>query len=216
MNLEHARTQMLEQQVRAWAVLDKRVLDAMAQVPREDFVPARYRGVAFADTAIPLGNGQVMLTPKVEGRLLQALSLGASDHVLEVGTGSGFLAACLATLAAQVTSLEIFADLSERAAGVHARLAVPNVRLEVGDVFQALPDGSYDAIALTGSLPRYDSRFERLLAPTGRLFVVVGQAPVMEAMLVTRIGPEEWTRQSLFETVVPALRNAPSPSAFEW
>jgi len=216
MNLERARTQMLEQQVRAWEVLDPRVLDAMAQVPREEFVPPRYRGVAFADTAVPLAHGQVMMTPKVEGRLLQALDLKAGDRVLEIGTGSGFLAACLAQLTAEVTTLEIFPDLSERAGRVLSRLAVPNVKLEVGDVFQAFPPGSYDAIAVTGSLPVYDPRLEGLLSRDGRLFLIVGQAPVMEALLVTRIGSEEYTRESLFETVVPALRNAPSPSAFEW
>ena len=216
MNLERARTQMLEQQVRAWEVLDPRVLDAMAQVPREEFVPPRYRGVAFADTAVPLGHGQVMMTPKVEGRLLQALSPEPADRVLEIGTGSGFLAACLAQLAGEVTTLEIVPDLSERASRVLGRLAVSNVRLEVGDVFQALPSGSYDAVAVTGSLPIYDPKFAGLLSPRGRLFVIVGQAPVMEALLVTRLGPEGCTRESLFETVVPALRNAPAPSAFEW
>jgi protein-L-isoaspartate(D-aspartate) O-methyltransferase len=216
MNLESARTQMLEQQVRAWEVLDPRVLDAMAQVPREEFVPPRFRGVAFADTAIPLGHGQVMMTPKVEGRLLQALDLRATDRVLEVGTGSGFLAACLAQLAAEVTSLEIIPELSEQAAAVLGRFAVPNVRLEVGDVFQAIPGQSYDAIAVTGSLPRYDTRFEQLLAPGGRLFAIIGLAPVMEAVLVTRADDQAWMRESLFETVIPPLRNAPAPSAFEW
>jgi protein-L-isoaspartate(D-aspartate) O-methyltransferase len=216
MNLERARTQMLEQQVRAWDVLDPRVLDAMAQVPREEFVPPRYRGVAFADTAVPLGHGQVMMTPKVEGRLLQALSPEPADRVLEVGTGSGFLAACLAQLAAEVTTVEIFPDLSEGASRVLGRLAVSNVRVEVGDVFQALPSGSYDAVAVTGSLPIYDPRFEGLLSPGGRLFVIVGQAPVMEALLVTRLGQEGFARESLFETVLPALRHAPAPSAFEW
>ena len=216
MNLERARTQMLEQQVRAWEVLNPRVLDAMAQVPREEFVPARYRGVAFADTSIPLGLGQVMMAPKVEGRVLQALDLRPTDRVLEVGTGSGFLAACLAQLAAEVTSIEILPDLSQRAAGVLGRFAVPNVRLEVGDVYQAFPGQSYDAIAVTGSLPRYDTRFEQLLARGGRLFVVVGLAPVMEAMLVTRADAQVWTRESLFETVIPPLRNAPTPSGFEW
>jgi protein-L-isoaspartate(D-aspartate) O-methyltransferase len=216
MNLERARTQMLEQQVRAWEVLDPRVLDAMAQVPREEFVPARYRGVAFADAAIPLGHGQVMMTPKVEGRVLQALALGRADRVLEVGTGSGFFAACIAQLAGQVTSLEILPELSERAGGVLGRLAVPNVWREVGDAFRGIPGDGYDAIAVTGSLPRHDARFEQRLAPGGRLFIVVGQAPVMEAMLITRIDPQTWTRESLFETVIPALRNAPAPSAFEW
>ena len=152
----------------------------------------------------------------MEARVLQDLKLMPGESVLEIGTGSGFLAACLAQLAAEVTTLEIFADVSERAGRVLSRLAVPNVRLEVGDVFQAFPDGGYDAVALTGSLPVYDPRFEGLLSPGGRLFVIVGQAPVMEALLVTRVGSEGLTRESLFETVVPALIHAPVPSAFEW
>jgi protein-L-isoaspartate(D-aspartate) O-methyltransferase len=216
MNLERARTQMLEQQVRAWEVLDPRVLDAMAQVPREEFVPPRYRGVAFADTSIPLGHGQVMMTPKVEGRILQALAPEPRGRVLEVGTGSGFLAACLAQLGADVTSIEIHADLSAGAGSVLGRLAVPNVRLEVGDVFRGLPGHGYDAIAVTGSLPLYDRRFEQALAHGGRLVVIVGLPPVMEAILVTRVGDDAWSRESLFETVVPPLFNAPAPSAFEW
>ena len=216
MNLERARTQMLEQQVRAWEVLDPRVLDAMAQVPREEFVPPRYRGVAFADANIPLGHGQVMMIPQVEGRLLQSLALEPDDRVLEVGTGSGFLAACLGQLAADVTSIEIFPDLSTAAADVLGRLAVPNVRLEVGDVFQGLPGRGYDALAVTGSLPLYDSRFEQALAPGGRLFVIVGRPPVMEAILVTRVADDAWRRESLFETVIPPLRGAAAPSAFEW
>jgi protein-L-isoaspartate(D-aspartate) O-methyltransferase len=216
MNLERARTQMLEQQVRAWEVLDARVLDAMAQMPREEFVPPRYRSVAFADGPIPLGHGQVILAPKLEGRLLQALRLEGRDRVLEVGTGSGFFAACLAELAATVTTIEIFPDLSEQAGRVLGRLSVPNVKLEVGDVFQALPGESYDAIAVTGSLPLYDTRFEQLLAPGGRLFVVVGTAPVMEALLVTKVGSDGYARESLFETVIPPLHNARAPSAFRW
>lgn len=216
MNLERARTQMLEQQVRAWEVLDPRVLDAMAQVPREEFVPPRYRGVAFADANIPLGHGQVMMIPQVEGRLLQSLALESHDRVLEVGTGSGFLAACLGQLAAEVTSIEILPDLSTAAGDVLGRLAVPNVRLEVGDVFLGLPGHGYDAIAVTGSLPLYDSRFEQALAPGGRLFVIVGRPPVMEAILVTRATEDAWSRESLFETVIPPLRGALAPSAFEW
>lgn len=216
MNLERARTQMLEQQVRAWEVLDPRVLEAMAQVPREEFVPARYRSVAFADTFIPLDHGQLMMTPKIEGRLLQALAVGPDDRVLEVGTGSGFLAACLAQLASDVTSIEIHADLSAAAGSVLGRLAVPNVRLEVGDVFRGLPGRGYDALAVTGSLPLYDPRFEQALAIGGRLFVIVGRPPVMEALLVTREGGDAWSRESLFETVVPPLCNAPAPSAFVW
>jgi protein-L-isoaspartate(D-aspartate) O-methyltransferase len=216
MNVEFARTQMLEQQVRAWEVLDPRVLEALASVPREEFVPPRYRGLAFADTAIPLGHGECMMTPKVEGRLLQALELEGGERILEVGTGSGFLAACLARLGASVTTLEIHPDLASAAGETLARLAVSNVRVEVGDVFQRTFEPEYDAIAVTGSLPIYDSLFERWLAPDGRLFVITGRAPVMEALLVRRVGEQEFERTSLFETVVPPLRNARAPSPFEW
>jgi protein-L-isoaspartate(D-aspartate) O-methyltransferase len=157
-----------------------------------------------------------MMIPQVEGRLLQSLALEPHDRVLEVGTGSGFLAACLGQLAADVTSIEIFPDLSAAAADVLGRLAVPNVRLEVGDVFQGLPGRGYDALAVTGSLPLYDSRFEQALAPGGRLFVIVGRPPVMEAILVTRVAEDAWSRESLFETMIPPLRGAPAPSPFEW
>jgi protein-L-isoaspartate(D-aspartate) O-methyltransferase len=216
MNVEYARTQMLEQQVRAWDVLDPRVLEALAGVPREEFVPPRYRGLAFADTAIPLGHGESMMTPKVEGRLLQALELDGSERVLEVGTGSGFLAACLARLGASVTTLEIHAGLAYGAGETLSRLAVSNVQVEVGDVFQRTFDTAYDAIAVTGSLPVYDPVFEQWLAPGGRLFVIAGRAPVMDALLVRRVGEHEFGRTSLFETVVPPLRNARAPSSFEW
>ena len=212
--LEIARRQMVEQQVRAWEVLDDRVLGVMAQVRRELFVPPAFRDVAFADVEIPLGHGQSMLAPKVDGRILQALAVQEGETVLDVGTGSAYLAACLARLAGAVRSVEIFPDLSARAQENVRASGIGGVRIETLDAMLLEETDRYDAIAVTGSLPVYDARFERALKVGGRLFVVVGQQPVMEAMLVRRVAPAEWLRESLFETVVAPLENAPQPSRF--
>ena len=214
MNVELARRQMIEQQVRAWSVLDERVLGAMAQVRRELFVPDGFREVAFADTNIPLGHGQSMLTPKVEGRVLQSLELGATDQVLEVGTGSGFLSACLARLAHHVRSLEIFPDLSARAVENLRASGISGVSVETLDAMTMAEENRYDAIAVTGSLPAYDERFQRALKVGGRLFVVLGDAPVMDALLIRRLARDQWVRESLFETILEPLVNAPQPSRF--
>ncbi|MGH8496354.1 MAG: protein-L-isoaspartate O-methyltransferase family protein [Gammaproteobacteria bacterium] len=214
MNIETARKQMVEQQIRTWEVLDERVLDAIRDVPREAFVPPAWRKLAFADISIPLGHGEVMMAPKVEGRLLQALELSDSDHVLEAGTGNGFLAACLAKLAKSVTSLEIRAEFTDRARQNLRDAGIENVRLETRDAMQLDPTLRFDAIAVTGSLPVYDERFERALTVGGRLFVITGSLPVMEARRVMRVGDHEWTTDSLFETAMPPLANAPMPSGF--
>lgn len=214
MNIEFARRQMIEQQVHAWEVFDDRVLNVMREVKREQFTPAAYRDVAFADAPIPLGHGQFMLPPKVEGRILQALEVKPDDVVLDVGTGSGHLAACLGRLAARVRSIEIFPDLAEQASARLLQAAINNVAVEVADAMQLEEDARYDAIAVSGSLAIYDERFQRALKPGGRLFIVVGQAPVMEAWKVTRIGEREWQRQSLFETCIEPLVNSPRPSPF--
>jgi protein-L-isoaspartate(D-aspartate) O-methyltransferase len=218
MNTEFARQQMIDQQVRTWEVLDAAVLDVLGQVHRDDFVPQRFRNVAFADSNVPLGHGQLMLAPKIDGKILQALAVTRSDQVLDVGTGSGFLAACLGKLGAHVRSLEIFPDLAERAAtNLHAA-AANNVVVEVADATKLSDSGRYDAIAVTGSLPAMgqpaDGRFARALAVGGRLFVVVGQGPVMQAIKITRTGQSEWQREELFETVIPSLVNAESPPSF--
>lgn len=214
MNIEAVRDQMIEQQVRAWDVFDERVLSVMRQVSREQFAPSRYRDVAFADAPIPLSHGQSMLPPKVHGRILQALAPGPEDLALEVGAGSGYLTACLGKLAARVRSLEIFADLAEQARANVLATAVNNAVVETADGAQLDEQLAYDAIAVTASLPVYDERFQRALKIGGRLFVVVGQAPVMEAWLVTRLGEREWRRESLFETRIEPLINAVRPSAF--
>lgn len=215
-NLEAARRQMIEQQVRAWEVLDDRVLEILATVPRERFVPEAYRDVAFADTEIPLAHGQCMLAPKVEGRILQALALGREDEVLEVGTGSGFFTACLARLASHVRSLEIFPDLAQGAARTLKSIPVTNVTVEAVDATTLDESGLYDAIVLTASLPVYDPRFQRALRRDGRLFVVTGTAPVMQARLVTRTTDDQWVTETLFETVIPPLINAAVPDAFRF
>jgi len=215
-NLEAARRQMIEQQVRAWEVLDDHVLEILATVPRERFVPEAYRDVAFADTEIPLAHGQCMLAPKVEGRILQALALGREDEVLEVGTGSGFFTACLARVASHVRSLEIFPDLAQGAARTLNSIPVTNVTVEAADATTLDESGLYDAIVLTASLPVYDPRFQRALRRGGRLFVVTGTAPVMQARLVTRTADDQWVTETLFETVIPPLINAAVPDAFRF
>jgi protein-L-isoaspartate(D-aspartate) O-methyltransferase len=214
LDLVAARRQMIEQQVRAWEVLDPGVLVVMERVPREEFAPAPYRELAFADLCVPLGHGQSMLAPNLEGRILQALAVRADDRVLEVGTGSGYFAACLGGLARSVRSLEIFADLADAARDNLARTGANNVTVEVMDAMTFEGDGGYDVIALTGSLPVYDPRFERALAVGGRLFVATGQGSAMAAQRITRTGPGQWLRESLFETSIDPLIHAQQPPKF--
>jgi protein-L-isoaspartate(D-aspartate) O-methyltransferase len=209
-----ARRQMVDQQIRTWEVLDPRVLDVFSVVPREAFVPPEYRELAFADVPIPIGLGQSMLAPKIQGRILQALGVIASDSVLEVGSGTGYLAACLSLLGSEARSIDIHPQFT---ASATANLrAVPNARVEfeTRDAFAAAPLGEFDAIAVTGSLPVYDARFERSLRIGGRLFAVVGEAPVMDAVLVRRVDTAEWIRESLFETVIAPLINATAAQRF--
>lgn len=205
---------MVYQQVRSWDVLDPRVLGVLAAVPRELFVPEGYRGLAFADTQIPLAHGQFMMRPTIEGRMLQALELSLEDQVLEIGTGSGFITACLATLAREVTSIDIFGDFVAAARDRLGRQRIRNVQLDTADVWQFDPGTQFDAIAVTGSMPLHDARLESWLKPGGRMFVVAGQAPVMDALLVNREGSRDCARTSLFETVLPPLLNAPRPEPF--
>ena len=214
LDIDTARRQMIEQQVRAWEVLDLRVLEAMQRVPREEFTPPAYRDLAFADMGVPLDHGQHMLAPKLEGRILQALELKPDDTVLEVGTGSGYFAACLGALARAVKSIEIHPGLAAFARANLARNDVQNVTVEVADAFGYTDPARYDAVVLTGSLPVYDARFEQWLAAGGRLFAVVGQGPVMEARRLTLTGPGELLIESLFETVVDPLVHASEPPKF--
>jgi protein-L-isoaspartate(D-aspartate) O-methyltransferase len=209
-----ARQQMVDQQIRTWEVLDPRVLQVLASVPREAFVPPQYRELAFADTPIPIGLGQTMLAPKLQGRILQALSVSANDSVLEIGSGLGYLSALLSLLGSATRSIDIHPEFTLSSA---ANLrAVPQARVEfqTRDAFSSAPLGEFDAIAVTGSLPVYDSRFERALRIGGRLFAIVGEAPVMDAVLVRRVDSTEWIRESLFETVVEPLMNATAAQRF--
>jgi protein-L-isoaspartate(D-aspartate) O-methyltransferase len=214
--LEAARRQMLDQQIRAWEVLDPRVLEALSAVPRERFVPEAYRGVAFADVAIPIGHGQTMLQPALEGRILQALAPERGERALEIGTGTGFFAACLAELAGSVESIEIHADLAAGAMRTLAAEGIAGVRVMTADAFAQSLEPGYEVIAVTGSLPVHDPRFERALAVGGRLFVVVGAAPNMDARLVTRTGPDAWLTESLFETSIEPLIHAAAASRFRF
>ena len=186
MDIERARSTMIESQIRTWEVLDQRVLDTLTRVKREAYVPEAYRPLAFVDMEIPLGHGEVMLAPKLEARMLQELTLKAGERVLEVGTGSGHMTALLASLAGHVYSLELHGDLSAAAQARLAAQGVPNVTLEVGDgALGWLRYAPYDAIVLTGSVPLLPPQFRAQLRPGGRLLAVVGDAPAMTARLVT-------------------------------
>jgi protein-L-isoaspartate(D-aspartate) O-methyltransferase len=216
MNIDFARQQMIDQQVRAWTVLDPAVLGVLSAIPREEFVPGPYQSMAFADTEIPLGHGEFMMTPTVEGRVLQALELGSNEHVLEIGTGSGFLTACLAKLSGTVTSVDIHDDFVRGAASKLANAGMDNVELRTMDATRELPRESYDAIAVTGSIETFDPRFAAALRPGGRLFVVVGSRPVMEARLVRRTGDSDWSSENLFETSLGPLVHGTLPPQFEF
>ena len=214
MNLEEARAYMLGQQIRAWDVMDSRVLDVLAKTPREFFVPDDYRELAFADTDIPIAHGQRMMCPKIEGRLLQALQLETTHEVLEIGTGTGFLTACIAQFVKKVVSVEIFDDMTQKAKTKLREQGIKNVELQTKDVFSLKHSKKFDAIAVTGSVPEVDDHFVQMLKPGGRLFIIAGKAPAMDACLITLHDNGEWTRQSLFETVVAPLVNAERPEPF--
>jgi protein-L-isoaspartate(D-aspartate) O-methyltransferase len=213
----YAREQMISQQVRAWDVLDDGILEVMRAVPRENFVPAQYRDVAFADVEIALPGGPRMLAPKVIGRILQALAPQPGGRALEIGTGSGFLSACLAQLGANVRSVEILPELAAFARGNLDNTGIPGVEVVTGDGFDLIGEPArYDLIAITASLPIYDPRFEQRLNEGGRLFVIVGENAAMDARLVTRLPDGSCRSDSLFETVVEALVNAPHTEVFRF
>lgn len=214
MNFDAARNQMLTQQVRAWNVLDDRILEVLQATPRELFVPQTDRDLAFADAEIPLPHGQCMMNPKVEARMLQDLAITPFDDILEVGTGSGYVTACLAQLGRQVHSVEIFGDLTEAAAARVADQKLDNVGFETADALELPGRPDFDAIAVTASVPVLTEHFIRMLRPNGRLFIVVGRAPVMEAQLVTMQPDGDWTVTSLFETVLTPMINAEPTEPF--
>ncbi len=215
MNTEQARFNMVEQQIRPWNVLDQRVLDLMSSTPREEFVPETYRSVAFSDNNIPLDHDQVMMPPKIEARMIQSLDIKPNNEALEIGTGSGYVTALLARSCRSVTSVEIHDDLSQAASKKLSAQGIENVSCNVGDGVEGwVQSAPYDVIAVTGSVHQLDSRFQEQLRIGGRLFVIVGNNPVMEATLITRISDTEWSRESLFETSLPALAGAQCPARF--
>ena len=216
MDFEQARFTMVEQQIRPWDVLDPVVLDLLFAVRREEFVPAAHRALAFADLEIPLGNGEAMWAPKVEARVLQELQLRPGESVLEIGTGSGYFAALLGSLAGRVTSVEIREALARDAAAKLARAGFGNVSVATGDGARGWGKGTYDAIVLTGSTPVLHDAFFGQLAPGGRLFAIVGDAPAMSARIYRYSAPGSRTVVPLFETVVKPLVNAPAPARFEF
>lgn len=213
-NVEQARFNMIEQQIRPWEVLDGRVLELLKHVRREQFVPAGMRDLAFADMEIPLGYGAAMWQPKLEARAVQELHLTRNDKVLEVGTGSGYLTALLSALAGHVTSVEIVPELSAMAKQNLAVLHRDNVTLEVGDAARGWGEANYDVIVLTGSTPVLPDAFRNSLNVGGRLFAIVGDAPLMEAQLVTRVAPDTFETVNILETCVAPLQNAAQPQRF--
>jgi len=213
-DVARARFNMVEQQIRTWDVLDQEVLDLLFVIRREEYVPAAYRDLAFADLEIPLGDGEKMWTPKMEARVVQELELRLGESVLEVGTGSGYLTALLAARSADVTSVEVLPRLALEAQAKLKRGNVRNVRIESGDAAQGYGTQQYDAIVLTGSTPVLPDSWPRQLKPGGRLFAVVGDAPVMTARLMRWTAPGAIVSEDLFETVVAPLRNAAQPQRF--
>jgi protein-L-isoaspartate(D-aspartate) O-methyltransferase len=215
--MDRARFNMIEQQVRPWDVLDERVLTVMRELPREAFVPDGYRGLAYADIEIPLGGGSAaMLAPKLVGRLLQALNPQPQEIILEIGTGTGYVTACLAHLGDEVFSIEIDPDLAEGARQRLAAMGLSQAEVHTADAFSGRIDGGpFDAITVTGSIPTQEplAGLQQLLCDGGRLFVVVGESPVMEAWLITRIG-NDFRRERLFETCIAPLKNVPQPERF--
>lgn len=205
MDTDYARQQMVEQQVRAWDVLDPDILKVLAEIPREQFVPTGFEALAFADTEIPIGHGESMMTPTIEGRVLQALLPQKDESVLEIGTGTGFLAACFTRLAENVTSIDIHEDFLEHAKVNLEDTGINDVDLHKLDATRELPEGNFDLIVVTASLPEFDPRYVEKLNQGGRLFVVVGKGPAMDARVVTKTGNNDWQSESLFETALKAI-----------
>lgn len=217
MNFDQARFNMVEQQVRPWDVLEMRILELFETIHREDFVPVRYRKMAFADLSVPLDNAQSMMKPVVEGRLLQSLQLKADETVLEIGSGSGFITACLAQMAKHVVSVDIFEQFSIEAAGKLKEKNILNVEFETGDVMSGWqPEQAHDVVVVTGSVPEVPEIFLGWVNPGGRMFVICGESPAMEAKLLTRLDATQWCEESLFETDLPALVNAAKAPQFEF
>ncbi|MCW5589644.1 MAG: protein-L-isoaspartate O-methyltransferase [Legionellales bacterium] len=215
MDIEHARDNMIKNQINTWNVFDEKILDLFYQTPRELFVPVSQRHLAFTDTQIDLGHGQAMFTPKEEARMLQELAIKQSDHILEIGTGSGFCTALFARLAMKVVSVDIFKEFTQDAQHKLHQLHLNNVELITADASHGLNyPASFDVIAITGSLLKLPPRFQESLKIGGRIFCILGDGVAMNATLLTRISKQEWQRESLYETVTPRLLNALEPQRF--
>jgi protein-L-isoaspartate(D-aspartate) O-methyltransferase len=215
LNVELARHNMVEQQVRPWDVLDSRVLEALSGVPREDFVPDAHRALAFADIGLPLGHGEVMMKPVIEGRVLQAVAPARTESVLEIGTGSGFLTACLARLAASVHSIEQHADLAAAASERLLAARVANATVEVAEAVGAFdPKQQFDVVVVTGAVFALPQRWREWVRPGGRLLVIVGESPAQRATLCTLGADGQWSQDGLFETDLPYLSHAAPPQRF--
>ena len=216
-HLDQCRYNMVEQQVRPWDVLDDRVLQTIESIPRDQYVPANYLNLAYADTAIPLNDTQCMMHPIIEGRILQLMDIQPEDDVLEIGTGSGYLTACLANLACHVESVEIDENLARQAAQVLLEQGVFNISLSCADGLD-MPDISkkYNIIVLTGSVSEIPQTFKNALRDNGRMFVVDGTAPVMTAHVITRTGDNTWTDKSVFETELTPLVHGETPAKFQF
>ena len=214
LNIEQARFNMVEQQVRPWDVLDARVLEVLGQVRREEFVDAAHRDIAFGDLELPLRHGEVMMKPVIEGRVLQSLLPASHESVLEIGTGSGFLTACLARLSQEVVSVEQHADLADTARARLDKAGIGNVRVDVAEAVQGFePKREFDVVVVTGAVFALPERFKRWLKPGGRMFAVIGESPVQCAVVLTRTG-DSYKEESLFETDLPYLTNAAPPKRF--
>ena len=214
-NPEQARFNMIEQQIRPAEVLDTHVLSVISETPREAFVAANYQELAFSDLNVPLANGQVMMKPIMEARLLQALNIQASDSILEIGTGSGYFTALLAKLGRKVQSVEIDASIMAAAQERLDAQGISNVTLTHADAARGWDQGGpFDAIAITGSLPILPDSFQQQLTVGGRMVAIVGQSPVMQVLLITRIDETQWSTECLYETDFPELINAEQPQAF--
>ena len=218
-SVEQARFNMVQQQIRPWEVIDPRVLGVMETLPREAFVPDAYRALAYADIEIPLDHGEQMMFPRVEARLMQALDLLPGDQALEVGTGSAYLTACMAKLCQRVVTIDIHEEITQDASKKLQQQGIGNVIVKSGDALAGiLAEGPFDVIAVTGSVATSEQAeiFRQQLRIGGRLFIIIGIAPAMEAMLITRTGENTYSEEGLFETDVKALTNAEAPRTFEF
>lgn len=217
MDIELARSNMIEQQIRTWDVLDLDVLELLGELHREEFIPEEYQDMAFTDMRIPIGHDQTTMTPKVEARLLQSLKLTPDDTVLEVGTGCGYLTALLAKTAKHVKSIDIYQDFITSASDKLMKSGLSNFDLDCVDVYNLLDDSNkYDVVVLTASLPEFDERFLNLLNEKGRMFAIIGESPAMEACILTKQADTYSKQESIFETNLPALIGSPIKEEFEF